>query len=519
MAKASDRRWLEEISFRTQLLLIISVAVVALAITASVATAWVTTNRTRDLLLAQGVQITGNLAEHSVLALLYGSGDNARDSAQATLAFPGVRAVGIYDAQRQPLLEQGTNSKPLPVPSHWRDAQAALVQEDLDAWYFAAPVFSTGEQDEAGLPEYAIERPKRELLGHVFVVVDKGALREMQVRVFTNNIAIAIGFALLFVPVLNLSLQRLTQPLMALSTVMQRAERGERDVVAEPQGPRELVRIATVFNTMMAALAERDRELRRHNEKLESEVALRTQELVYARDMALAASRHKSEFLANVTHELRTPLQAIIGYTDVVTEALADDGLDDYLEDMERILRSAQHLLNLINEVLDLAKIEAGRMELRLEPVLLAEILEEAETTVLPMAKQNGNQLRVHINDPRGTVELDRGRMVQVLLNLMSNAAKFTENGTITVQMEHRPDLLRVQVSDTGIGMSKEQQAVVFEQFRQVDVGAKRRFEGSGLGLAITRQLCRLMGGEVTLQSEPGAGSTFTVTIPLPVLT
>lgn len=514
-------RWLfaHELSFRRQLFLAFSLGVVALAVTVSVATAWVTTSHYRELSVAQGLQVTEGLAQRSVLALLYASSENADDSIQASLAFPGVEQVALFDLRHNSIVVRGTGETPLLTRSllRWPAERVALIHEDNAAWHFMAPVYAPGEHEDSELPAYAVEHTSSELLGHAYVSISKDDLRAIQLGVFRNNIAIALLFALLLMAGLNVILARLTRPLLALSAVMQRAERGETDVQATLDGPREVTRIAAVFNTMIQALAERDRRLRQQNERLESEVDLRTKELVLARDVAEAASRHKSEFLANVTHELRTPLQAIIGYTDVVAEALQDEGYDDHTDELDRIQRSAQHLLMLINEVLDLAKIEAGRMELHLETVAMGEVLEEADATVRPLVVQNGDQLDVEIIDEAGPLHIDRGRLVQILLNLMSNAAKFTEQGRITVTAEHRPHLLSIQVADTGVGMSEEQQQVVFEQFRQVDSGAKRRFEGSGLGLAITRQLCRLMGGDVTLSSEPGKGSVFTVTIPLPI--
>jgi signal transduction histidine kinase len=514
-------RWFfaHELSFRRQLFLTFSLGVTALAVTVSVATAWVTTSHYRELSVAQGLQVTEGLAQRSVLALLYASGENADDSIQASLAFPGVEQVALFDLRHNSIVVRGAGATPLLTRSllRWPAERVALIHEDNAAWHFMAPVYAPGEHEDSELPAYAVEHTSSELLGHAYVSVSKDDLRAIQLGVFRNNIAIALLFALLLMAGLNLILARLTRPLLALSAVMQRAEQGDTDVQATLDGPREVTRIAAVFNTMIQALAERDRRLRQQNEMLESEVDLRTKELVLARDVAEAASRHKSEFLANVTHELRTPLQAIIGYTDVVTEALQDEGYDDHTDELDRIQRSAQHLLMLINEVLDLAKIEAGRMELHLETVALGEVLKEAEATVRPLVVQNGDQLDVEIIDKAGPLQIDRGRLVQILLNLMSNAAKFTEQGRITVTAEHRPHLLSIQVADTGVGMSEEQQQVVFEQFRQVDSRAKRRFEGSGLGLAITRQLCRLMGGDVTLSSGPGKGSVFSVTIPLPI--
>ncbi len=507
-------------SFRRQLFMTIAVGMVTLSVIVSIATAWVTYNRSRDLLLAQGIQITGNLAKQSVLALLYGSAENAQEAVRTTLAFPEVHGVSIYDTHHHPLTVTAAEalSERFLQDGHWPAMGAELVAESKGNWHFVAPVFTRAPEGEGDLPEYVADRPKSELLGHVYVVMGSEALREMQISLFFANTLIAFTFTLVLLLLLKFILERLTRPLMALSGVMLRAEGGDTNARAEPSGPREIARIAEVFNKMMEALALRNRDLRQQTEVLESEVAMRTKDLVYARDAALAASRQKSEFLANITHELRTPLQAVIGYTDLVIEGLEDEGVDEYTADLQRVLHSAQHLMSLITDVLDLAKIEAGRMELKIESVDLEKLLREAAETVQPLVARNHNQLLLNYENGSGqTVEIDRGRVLQIILNLMSNAAKFTEHGSIEVRLMISQVLLVLDVEDNGIGMSDEQQSVIFEQFRQVDGTTTRRFEGTGLGLSITRRLCTLMGGQVGVVSAPGEGSRFSVRIPLPI--
>lgn len=514
---------LSTISFHRQLIITFAVGVLALSLTASVVTGWITSQKARELLVAQGLRITANLARQSELSLLYGSGENVAEAVRATLAFPDVRYVAVLDLEHRLLVDEYHGAQSRPAYSLRLDEIAfeplhdvVLLREEANAWHFLAPAFSAA--DDGGVPTYAAAQGRRpEKLGYAYVVMGRDAMREMRFSTFANNILVSVLFALLLVGLIQFSIVRLTRPLQALAAVMGRAGSGEHGVSAPLDGPKEVVRIAQVFNRMMEALEERDRRLRRHNELLESEVALRTRELVYARDAALEASRHKSEFLANVTHELRTPLQAIIGYADLVIEALNDEGLDSHRDDVEHILRSAQHLLHLINDVLDLAKIEAGRMELQIEPVSLRALLDEARDTIHPLMERNGNTLNLSLDGPDEPLLIDGGRLLQVLLNLLSNAAKFTSQGQVEVGVVQRPDALTLRVADTGIGMSEQQQQVVFEQFRQVDGSATRRFEGTGLGLAITRKLCRLLGGEIDLESRPGVGSVFTVRLPLPI--
>jgi GAF domain-containing protein/CheY-like chemotaxis protein len=229
------------------------------------------------------------------------------------------------------------------------------------------------------------------------------------------------------------------------------------------------------------------------------------------------ASQHKSQFLASMSHELRTPLNAIIGVTEMLLEDARDLKRDDELEPLERVVRAARHLLALINDILDLSKIEAGRMELHLESFPLAPVIEEVAKTIEPLATQNANRLVVYCPADLGTIHADQIRVRQVLLNLASNANKFTDKGTVTIaaQLQRRErDWITITVTDTGIGMTEQQMGRLFQEFSQADSSTTRKYGGTGLGLAISRHFCRIMGGDITVQSKPGAGSTFTIRLP-----
>jgi signal transduction histidine kinase len=228
------------------------------------------------------------------------------------------------------------------------------------------------------------------------------------------------------------------------------------------------------------------------------------------------ASQHKSQFLANMSHELRTPLNAIIGVSEMLRED-AEAAQQD-LEPLDRVLGAARHLLALINDILDLSKIEAGRMELQLEDFALAPLIESVVKTVEPLAAKNGNQLAVRCDGAIGSLHADSMRLRQALLNLMSNANKFTERGTITVQAhqarENGRDWITIAVADTGIGMTAEQMGKLFQEFSQADASTTRKYGGTGLGLAISKRFCQMMGGDITVDSEQGKGSTFTIRLP-----
>jgi signal transduction histidine kinase len=229
------------------------------------------------------------------------------------------------------------------------------------------------------------------------------------------------------------------------------------------------------------------------------------------------ASEHKSQFVSSVSHELRTPLNAIIGLTEMMVKNAARFGTEKAQEPLQRVNRAGTHLLGLINQVLDLSKIEAGKLELNPQTVQLVPLINDVISTAGQLAEQNKNRLVVDAPENLGALTVDPMRLRQILLNLLSNACKFTKAGEIKLaarKVSNDSSFVEFAVSDTGIGMTAEQQAKLFEEFSQADATTAQRFGGTGLGLAITRKLARMMGGDVTVMSEPGKGSVFTVRLP-----
>jgi PAS domain S-box-containing protein len=258
------------------------------------------------------------------------------------------------------------------------------------------------------------------------------------------------------------------------------------------------------------------------NTSLELRVAERTADLAVARDRAEAADLLKSAFLATMSHELRTPLNSIIGFTGIILQELAGPLNGEQRKQLEMVRDSARHLLALINDVLDISKIEAGQLDVRSEPIDLRASILKAAAIVQPLADKKNLALKVAIAPEIHSFVSDERRVEQILLNLLNNAIKFTERGTITLTAEVRPDrrpargsAVRISIADTGIGIKPEDMDKLFQPFRQVDTGLARQHEGTGLGLAICRRLAELLGGDIEATSEWGKGSSFTLTLPV----
>jgi len=259
-------------------------------------------------------------------------------------------------------------------------------------------------------------------------------------------------------------------------------------------------------------------EQRRIQGDLERRVAERTTELAVARDQALEASRTKSAFLANMSHELRTPLNAIIGYSEMLYEDATDSEGKEMGEDLQKITSAGSHLLELINSVLDLSKIEAGKMEIHSEEFEIADSIEEVIEIFMPVAEQNNNELVMTIPVGLGTMVADRTKLRQVLMNIVSNACKFTVDGKIEIEAERSvsgdQEWVCVSIRDNGIGISQLEQEKLFSEFTQASTSIPKIYGGTGLGLSISQKLCQLMGGAITVESEPDIGTEFTICLP-----
>ncbi|MBK8434494.1 MAG: HAMP domain-containing protein [Chloroflexi bacterium] len=397
-------------------------------------------------------------------------------------------------AERTSLNLKLHNTATLPVPQQNVWEQMTLATENVPATdlLFLTPT------DQTSLTYLLL----RDLSGNPALLLEINQVRDIyqQGQSSLSLVLLAlVGIGLAFGGLTLLLLERLVVSPVALLSGRVSEITATRDLTRRlpVRGTDELANLTERFNELLAALLLTQRELE------------------HAKETAEEANRAKSQFLANMSHELRTPLGAIMGYADLIHEALEDEDYEGVAVDAQRINVAGGHLLNLINSVLDLAKVESGRMSINKEPIYVPTLLEEVLITMRPLARKNGNQLQLLCAPQLGWLETDPVKLKQILVNLIGNASKFTIDGDIVVQASQEGEKVQIAIRDTGVGIPPVQQERIFHAFVQADESTTRQYGGTGLGLTISQHFAHLLGGDIQLVSELGRGSTFTLTLPI----
>ena len=458
--------------------------------------------------------------------------------AKATRAFTLAQVAGDNSRAALAFGDAGSGERILESLSADPDLQRACLYDASGAIFATYPAGATGFPAMSGgdrtefkggkLEVFHPIRQRDEQLGAIYAQEGTADLQSA-FRLHLIFTAGLFGALVLLALALSTRIQRvITTPVLDLAGLARKVSR-EKDYAAraERRSRDEIGELVDAFNGMLGQIQARDAQLGEYRDHLEEQVASRTeelfaanQELTTAKQKAEEVSRAKSAFLANMSHELRTPLNAIMLYADLLKEQAAEQGRKEETADLDRILGSADHLLRLINDVLDLSKVEAGRMTVASEPLRLEVLVEETVQTIRPMAQKRGDVLGAEYPANHPPFLGDGTKLRQIIYNLLSNACKFTEQGKVDLAVvpveKEGAAWLRFIVRDTGIGMSQEQMGRLFQDFTQAEESTSRRYGGTGLGLSLSRKLCQLMGGSLEVESEPGKGSCFTLELPAP---
>jgi two-component system, NarL family, sensor histidine kinase BarA len=487
-------------SLRGQILTAVGTCIAIALLLSALVTSFIASASLRYLLLAYVEHAVDDFAKHSILVMKTNDPIRAEVAIETLRSVVGIRTVQFFDTARRPLW---TDRPPPPLP-----ATSRAQWEDADAIHFLLPVQEIlSEKDVDNTLTGSGERIRS--LGLVYVLFDKSVFGSLTLRIYLTNFLITLLGAMALIAWVNQRIKKLTEPLSRLAETMIKAG-AESGVRASVMGPNEAHEIATVFNTMMA---------RQDNQRavLEAEVKARTSELLETRDAALTASRIKTIFISTLSHEIRTPLTVIATSAQYALEELRFvENAPEVHQHLESILENTEGLLSTVEDILTYAKAESGKADLSVTLVSLQQIIQSIHEVVMPFVEKNRNRIDITLSGP-APIDMDRGKLYHIMLNLVTNACKFTQNGTVTLSIDHQPDALVFAVADSGIGIAPDQLALIFEPFHQVKRGDSQKIPGVGLGLAITKQFCAMLNGEIRVESEQHRGSTFRVRIPLPV--
>lgn len=506
----------QKLKFRHHLSLIFVLGIFVMALITSLAVSNISSQIVRDREIQQGLQVTSSLAKQSELALLYQSKESAKELVSRALNFPGVKTILIATETGAVLHAGGEVADEVKM---YRPDVGEMVNEDEKYWVFSSPVTAGESQDNVWGELYEEEAEQQEILGYITVRIGKDTVVLMEKSILNGNLVISMIVAVALLLLLLAITRRLTNPLERLSATMKQAEEGDSIVRAEVGGPVDITDMQHAFNSMMEVLESRQRDL------------------MHAMAAALESARVKGEFAANVTHELRTPMNAVLGMLDLLMNMGLTPKQTEYVETAKT---SGENLLELIDDILNFSENDASSTSIVKEDCYIQELLDDVINLLSNQALKKKLDFGYLLDDavPR-VIHSDPSRLRQVLINLVGNAIKFTDIGEVSIHIDvvegvsnnstsnnetlsenkqnsEEEVLVRFEVRDCGIGISEEDQKRIFEAFTQADSSSTKEYEGTGLGLAISKQIVDLMGGEITVSSESGKGSSFCFTVPTP---
>jgi signal transduction histidine kinase len=481
------------ILFSTALALILS----------SFAFLWLAWNSLRNSLEVDANGLAQAVGNNTTAALLFKDSASARESLMALAGDPRVISAALYDKHGTRLAVYSRDSARINLIPATPQSAASYFQGD------SLVIVRDINLD-------------RERLGSIFLRIEIASLKSLFTRVVII-IAIIMASVFVFTYFVSSKLQALiSRPVIDLAQTVKSISRQKNYAIrARKTTGDEVGDLIDGFNEMLEQIQNRDEVLRRHSQNLalrSAEVSAINEQLNIAIQKAEHASKAKSEFLAKMSHEFRTPLNAIIGYSELLMEEMEEIHEPSFRTDLDRIHTSAKHLLALINDILDISKIEAGKMDIHLETFDIRQMIREVLNTVRDLVEKNGNELIFACDNALGTMTSDPMKLKQILINLIGNAGKFTQDGSVALNVYRFVSSgsywLCFQIKDTGIGISPEDQKKLFQAFTQVDDSTTRKYGGTGLGLTITQRFIQMMGGTISVQSALGQGSTFEVHLP-----